>query len=82
MEYPVKRNLDGYYFRVERNGKWENVCFSDLRADEMIAMLSDRSENWLISLCMGLGEQLHLMGDQLGIELVYDDEEFSDILDQ
>lgn len=28
--YPKKRNLDGVYFRVERDGKWENVCFTSI----------------------------------------------------
>lgn len=26
----MQRNLDGVYFRVERDGKWQNICFSDL----------------------------------------------------
>ena len=29
-----KFNLDGVYFRVKRNGKWDNICFSDLTEDE------------------------------------------------
>lgn len=28
------RNLDGCYFRVKREGKWQNICFSDLTKDE------------------------------------------------
>ena len=31
----MRLNLDGMYFRVERNGKYTNVCFSDLEQDEM-----------------------------------------------
>lgn len=23
------RDMDGVYFRVERDGKWCNICFSD-----------------------------------------------------
>ena len=30
----MNRNLDGCYFRIERNGKYENVCFSDLTEEE------------------------------------------------
>ena len=26
----VVRNLDGFYLRVERDGKWVNRCFTDL----------------------------------------------------
>ena len=31
----TKRNLDGIYFRVQRDGKWGNTCFSDLTQEEM-----------------------------------------------
>lgn len=31
----MRLNLDGMYFRVERNGQYTNVCFSDLEQDEM-----------------------------------------------
>ena len=27
----MNRNLDGYYFRVKRDGKWDNVCWSDMK---------------------------------------------------
>ena len=30
MAYPVKRDLDGIYFRVQRGNQWEAVCFTDL----------------------------------------------------
>ena len=33
-DYPTKRNLDGCYFRVERDGKWTNLCFSDMTDTE------------------------------------------------
>jgi len=73
MYYPTKRNLDGYYFRVERNGKWDSICFSDLTEDEMTSMLDNRSEEWLTSLCVGLARQLRYIGDELDIEYVYED---------
>ena len=31
----MDRNLDGIYFRVQRDEKWENACFSDLTQEEM-----------------------------------------------
>ena len=37
--YPVKRNLDGIYFRVYRDGKWDDVCFTDLTIQEREEML-------------------------------------------
>ena len=29
-EIPVSRNLDGVFYRVVRDGKYVNLCFSDL----------------------------------------------------
>ena len=31
----MDRNLDGIYFRVQRDEKWGNTCFSDLTQEEM-----------------------------------------------
>lgn len=31
----MDRKLDGVYFRIKRNDKWENVCFSDLTEEDM-----------------------------------------------
>ena len=59
----MDRNLDGYYFRVCRNGCWESVCFSDLTEEQMNEVLKDRSDKWLKSLCVGLGMTLKQMGD-------------------
>lgn len=28
-------DLDGIYFRVERNGKWQSLCVSDLTPEEV-----------------------------------------------
>ncbi|MCZ9312052.1 MAG: hypothetical protein O0V67_01620 [Methanocorpusculum sp.] len=39
-EYPYPRELCGVYYRVERDGKWQNICFSDMTPDEMDEHLS------------------------------------------
>jgi hypothetical protein len=62
-----QRNLDGVYFRVQRNGKWENVCFSDLTEDEMDYVLGGRDQKWCINLCKILGKKLRQIGDQFDI---------------
>ena len=67
--YPVKRNLDGCYFRVERNGKWQSVCFSDLTAEEREKMMAERNAEWLASLCNHLADKLRRIGDELDIEM-------------
>ena len=47
----MNRNLDGYYFRVKRDGKWDNVCWSDMTDEERDEQMTNRSEEWLKSLC-------------------------------
>ena len=61
------RDLDGVYFRINRNDKWQNICFSDLTEEEMVGVLEGRDEQWLKSLCKILGNTLRDIGDQLDI---------------
>lgn len=63
----MNRNLDGCYFRVNRMGKYENVCFSDLTEAEREAVCSDRSAEWYKSLAYHLGDSLRRIGDALDI---------------
>ena len=66
-DYPVQRNLDGCYFRVERNGKWQNICFSDLTEEERNKIMADKKTQWFISLANHLADSLHAMGDAFDI---------------
>ena len=68
----MKRNLDGCYFRVKRNGKWENVCFSDLTAAERVYLFdgNTRPAEWWQSLAYHLADCLQRIGDELDIECV------------
>ncbi len=63
----MDRNLDGCYFRVQRNGKYENICFSDMTEEERESLLVNRSAEWWKSLCYHLAERLKLIGDTFGI---------------
>lgn len=63
----INRELDGYFFRVERDGKWQNICWSDLTEEEMNKLLENRSVEWLKSLCIGLGKVIRHIGDTLDI---------------
>ena len=65
----IKRNLDGVYFRIKRDGLWQNICFSDLTEKEMEEVMKDRSEEWLRSLCKILGKTIRNIGDQLDIAM-------------
>ena len=67
MDYPEKRELDGAYFRVERNGKWESVCFTDLTSDERDAVCEGRTKKWLRSMIEILVLTVREIGDAFGI---------------
>ena len=63
-----QRNLDGVYFRVKRNGKYDNVCFSDLTSEERNEILDGRENEWLKQLCRILADTIYDIGEQFGIE--------------
>ena len=63
----MDRNLDGVYFRVNRDGKWCNVCFSDLTDKEKIKVMQNKDETWLKSLCITLGNSIKRIGDELDL---------------
>lgn len=70
-----QRNLDGVYFRVQRDGKWLNVCYSDMTATERDEIARKRAEHttveeqvtWWRSLADILADSLYDMGEQLGV---------------
>lgn len=70
-----QRNLDGIYFRVERDGKWRNVCYSDMEQrerDEIARMRAEKSTieeqaQWWRAMADILADQLYDMGEQLGV---------------
>ena len=63
----MDRNLDGVYFRVKRDEKWGNVCFSDLGEHEMDTVLEGKSLEWVVSLAKILGKRIKEIGDELDI---------------
>ena len=63
----MDRNLDGVYFRVKRDGKWCNVCFSDMTKEERDEVIGDRSVEWWRSLAYIMADTLRSVGDQLDI---------------
>lgn len=70
-----QRNLDGIYFRVKRDGKWVNVCYSDMESAERDEIAAKRAESstleeqvkWWRSMADLLADQLYDMGEQLGV---------------
>ena len=63
----MNRNLDGVYFRVKRDDKWQSICFSDLSDNEMEEVMQDRPVEWLKSMCKILGHTIREIGNQLDI---------------
>lgn len=63
----MNRELDGVYFRVKRNDKYDNICFSDMTEEEMKDVLQGRDPEWLKSLCIILGKRLKEIGDYFDI---------------
>lgn len=69
------RNLDVVYFRVEREGRWQNVCYSDMTAAERDCIAKERAANstpeeqvqWWRSIANHMADQLYDMGEQFGI---------------
>lgn len=63
----MNRNLDGIYFRVKRDNKWENVCFSDLEGCEMNEILAGKDLEWLKDMCKLLGGTIRNIGDKFDL---------------
>lgn len=70
-----QRNLDGVYFRVNRDGKWLNICYSDMTEDERNTVIYDRMSDkpmdeqvgYYRSLAEIVADALYDMGEQLGV---------------
>ena len=70
-----QRNLDGVYFRVKRDGKWQNICYSDMTTDERDEIARKRAEHatpeqqaqWWRSMADILADALYDMGERFGI---------------
>lgn len=65
------RNLDGVYFRVRREGKWQSICFTDLTFEERDDVLRGKRKAWLESMVCHLADRLRIIGDEL--DIVVDD---------
>lgn len=62
-KYPIERGLDGMYFRVERNGEWKDICFTDLIPEEREVVLNSFDKDALIHTCLLLADTVRAVGD-------------------
>ena len=59
----MKRELDGCYFRIIRDGVGQSVCFTDLTKEERTELLADKDEQFLRNLCCYLADRIQELGD-------------------
>jgi hypothetical protein len=64
----MNRNLDGMYFRIERNGKFENVCFSDMTEAEQREVLKDKPIRFVTEVALEMAKRLHEIGEEIDLE--------------
>lgn len=63
----VKRDLDGIYLRIERNGKYQSLCLSDMTEEELEENLNSKKSEWLKGAIIHLASRLHEIGDLFDI---------------
>lgn len=63
----MNRKMDGFYFRVERDGKWDNICFTDMTVEEINEIIGERDKDWWKSLALGLKQVINHVADQFNI---------------
>lgn len=72
-----KRELCGIYFRVKRDGKYENICFTDMTEEEQEKMFNQSaavSPEFIKNMCLRLAQVIREIGDKFDISAVDDEE--------
>lgn len=67
MTYPIRRDLDGCFFRVQRDGKWYSLCWTDLTKEERESFTKDKDIYWFGRMLEYITEEYRKTGDQLDI---------------
>lgn len=63
----MQRNLDGAFFRINRDGKWLNICWTDLTPEERELVSADRPLEWWKGLTEILTDVIVNIGNQLDL---------------
>lgn len=66
-KYPIRRDLDGCFFRVQRDGKWHSLCFSDLTEEERLEVTKGKDLYWHQRMLEYMTKQLRQVGDHFDI---------------
>ena len=64
---PMRRNLDGVYYHVIRDGKYVDRCFTDLTESEQDGIMTVYNTELLRRLCRYLCISLRKIGDMVDI---------------
>ena len=67
IQMRTKRDLDGIYLRVKRNGKYQSLCLSDMTEEELEENLNPERGEWLKVAVTHLALTLHEIGDLFDI---------------
>ena len=69
MTYPIRRDLDGCFFRVQREGKWHSLCWTDLTKEERdeIVKANAHNEYWCQRMLEYITKEYRETGDYLNI---------------
>lgn len=62
------RRLDGICLRIQRDGKWQSVCLSDMTKEELEINLDASRGAWLKGAVIHLVQTLQEIGEYLNIE--------------
>lgn len=65
-----ERHLDGIYLRIQRDGKWQAICLSDMTKEELEINLDASRGEWLKGAVIHLAQTLQEIGEYLDIERV------------
>lgn len=67
QQYPKQRNLDGCYFRVQREGKWYSLCWTDLTEEERVKLAEGKDVYWLRRMLEYITVQFRNVGDHFDV---------------
>ena len=60
----MSKKLDNIFFRVNREGKMQDICWSELTDTEMDEILKDKDLEFCKNLCNTLGQAIHELADE------------------
>ena len=70
--YPEPRGLDPVRFRIGRDGRMQNICFTDLTEAERKVQMQGRDRDWLINMVNILADTIVRLGDDYNLNEVED----------